>query len=283
MVCNTKAQIMRIGVDIDGTRMRLGVVDGGQIFRQIEAPTQASKSQNEVTKQLKELIHSIFNSNVRGIGIGVSAVVKPSKGIIKNASNIPSWKEVPLKKILEKEFNVPVYINNDSNCFAFGERYYGEGTIYKDIVCITLGIGVGAGVIINNVLYSGNNSGAGEIGSVPYLDADYESYCGQKFFTRNNTTAEKAYELALRGDVKMLALWNELGSHIGNLINTILYTYDPQAIILGGDIINGFEFFVRDMFKNITGFPYKDTIDGVKILLSKKHNINLLGAAALVV
>ncbi|GAB6009191.1 ROK family protein [Dysgonomonas reticulitermitis] len=273
---------MRIGIDINGTKMRLGIVDGGHIFRKIETPTKTDQSQERIINHIKDSIHSIFNSNIRGIGVGVSGIIQSDKGIIKNTINIP-WKDVPLRQILEKEFNVPVFINNDSNCFAFGERYYGEGTIYRDIVCIILSIGVGAGIIINNELYSGNNAGAGEIGSLPYLDSDYEGYCGQKFFTRNNTTAEKAYELALQGDAKTLALWNELGSHIGNLIKTVLFTYDPQAIILGGDIINGYDFFATKMYECVSVFPFKNADERVNILLSKKENINLLGAAALVV
>lgn len=262
--------------------MRLGIVDGGHIFRKIETPTRTDRSQEEIINHIKDSIHSIFNSNIRGIGVGVSGIIQSDKGIIKNTINIP-WKDVPLRQILEKEFNVPVFINNDSNCFAFGERYYGEGTIYRDIVCIILSIGVGAGIIINNELYSGNNAGAGEIGSLPYLDSDYEGYCGQKFFVRNNTTAEKAYESARQGDAKALALWNELGSHIGNLIKTVLFTYDPQAIILGGDIINGYKFFATKMHECVSVFPFKNANEKVNILLSGKENINLLGAAALVV
>jgi glucokinase len=274
---------MRIGIDIDGTKIRLGIVEGGLIYRRIEAPTKAGESQDEIIDHLKELISTIFNSNIRGIGIGVSAIVKSDRGVVKSAINIPSWKDVPLKEILEKKFNVPVFVNNDSNCFAFGERYYGEGTLYRNIVCITLSIGVGAGIIINSELYSGNNSGAGEIGSLPYLDSDYEGYCGQKFFVRNNTTAEKAYELALQGDAKMLALWGELGSHIGSLIRAVLFVYDPQAIILGGNIVNGYDFFAEKMHESVSRFPFKDTVERINILLSKKEDINLLGAAALVV
>ena len=274
---------MRIGIDIDGTSMRLGIVDGGQIFRKLVVPTKADESEGVIIDHLIETIGTIINSNIRGIGIGVSGIVKTSKGIIQDAINIPSWKKVPLKDILEKEFRIPVFVNNDSNCFAFGERYYGEGTLYRDIVCVTLSIGVGAGSIINNELYNGYNTGAGEIGSLPYLYSDYERYCGQKFFVRNNTTAQEAYELALQGDDKMLALWNELGEHIGNLMKTILFTYDPQAIILGGNIVKGYELFADNMYESVYKFPFKETVERVKILLSKKEDINLLGAAALVV
>ncbi len=274
---------MRIGIDIDGTSMRLGIVDGGQIFRKIVVPTKAEESEDVIVNHLIETIGKIINSNIRGIGIGVSAIVKTDKGVVQDAINIPSWKEVPLKDILEREFKIPVFVNNDSNCFAFGERYYGEGTIYRDIVCITLSIGVGAGIIINNELYNGNNTAAGEIGSLPYLYSDYERYCGEKFFVRNNTTAQEAYNLAMQGDGKMLALWGELGEHIGNLIKAVLFVYDPQAIILGGTIIDGYELFADKMYESVCKFPFRDTIGRMKILLSKKEDVNLLGAAALVV
>jgi glucokinase len=243
----------------------------------------ADKSGDEITEHLVKTIRQIINSNIRGIGVGVSGIVNTGKGIVQDAINIPSWKEVPLKEILEKEFGIPVFVNNDSNCFAFGERYYGEGTPYRNIVCVTLSIGVGAGIIINDELYTGNNTGAGEIGSLPYLHSNFESYCGQKFFLKNNTTAEEACKSALQGDGKMLALWQELGGHIGNLIKTILFAYDPQAIILGGDIVKGYELFADNMCENINTFPFEETIERIKILLSHREDVNLLGAAALVI
>lgn len=275
--------VMRIGIDIDGTSMRLGIVDGGEIFRKLVVPAKADESEGVIINHLIESIGKIINSNIRGIGLGVSAIVKTDKGIVQDAINIPSWKRVPLKDILEKEFKIPVFVNNDSNCFAFGERYYGEGTLYRDIVCVTLSLGVGTGIIINNELYNGFNTGAGELGSLPYLYSDYERYCGEKFFIRNDTTVDEAYRLALDGDARMLTLWDELGEHIGSLIKTILFTYDPQAIILGGTILKGYELFSDKMYESIYKFPFQDTVERVKILLSRKEDINLLGAAALVV
>lgn len=274
---------MRIGIDIDGTCIRLGIVDGGQIYRKLVVPTRADEPEEVIIDHLIESIKEMINSNVRGIGVGVTGIVKTDRGIVQNATNIPSWNKVPLKKILEKEFDIPVFINNDSNCFAFGERYYGEGTSFKDIVCVTLGIGVGMGIIINNELYKGNNSGAGEMGSLPYLHSDFERYCGQKFFMRNNTTADAAYDLALQGNLEMRELWRELGEHVGELIKTILFTYDPQAIILGGEITKGYHLFEESMFECIHTFPFEETVEHLEILLSKKEDINMIGAAAMVV
>jgi glucokinase len=274
---------MRIGVDIGGTKIRMGIVDGGQIYKKIEAPTNATASEETILNNLCDMIRQVMNSNIRGIGIGVPSVVDAGQGIVYNTVNIPSWKKVYLKDILEREFRIPVFVNNESNCFAFGERYYGEGTTYRNIVCVTLGTGVGAGIIINNELYNGNNTGAGEVGSLPYLDADYEYYCSRKFFDRNNVTGKDALNLALIGDTEMVSLWNELGRHIGSLIKAILFTYDPQAIILGGGLSSGYQLFSEKMLEEISTFPYPETIKRVKILLSRKEDIYLLGAAALVV
>lgn len=274
---------MRIGIEMDGKNLRLAIVDGGQVYRKIVVSTKADEPKEVIIAHIIEMIKKIFNSNIRGIGLGVSGIVNKEKGFSKNSINISHWKDVPIKDILEEEFKVPVYVNNDSNCFAFGERYYGEGTMFKDLVCLTLSIGVGAGVIINNELYYGNNAGAGEIGFMKYLDANFEHYCGQRLFMRNGIVAQDAYELAIQGDTGALALWEEVGGHIGHLVNTMLLVYDPQAIILGGDLIIGYDLFRDAMEKSIVEFPFKETADRMKILLSKKEDITLIGAAALVV
>ncbi|MDR2949677.1 MAG: ROK family protein [Prevotella sp.] len=274
---------MRIGIDIGGTKIRMGIVDGGMILRKTEALTNAQASEDLILDNLCNMIRQIMNTNIRGIGIGVPSVVNAEQGIVYNTVNIPSWKKVYLKDILEKEFRVPVFVNNESNCFAFGERYYGEGTSFRNIVCVTLGTGVGAGIIINDELYNGNNTGAGEIGSLPYLDADYEYYCSRKFFDRNNVSGRDALNLALMGDTDMISLWEELGGHIGYLIKAILFTYDPQAIILGGGLSAGYQLFSEKMFEVVSTFPYPETLKRVRVLLSQKEDIYLLGTAALVV
>ena len=90
----------------------------------------------------------MMNEQVDGIGIGVPSIVDPEKGIVYNVANISSWKEIHLKEILENEFKVAVAINNDSNCFTLGESLYGEGKSYTNMVGVTIGTGIGAGVVI---------------------------------------------------------------------------------------------------------------------------------------
>lgn len=274
---------MRIGIDLGGTNVRVGVVSDGQILMKTSESCKADKSQEETVGHIISMVRRMMNTNIRGIGIGVPSVVDAEKGIVYNVANIPSWKEVHLKEILENEFKVPVVVNNDCNCFAFGERYFGEGTTFRNIVCIAIGTGVGAGIIINDELYGGSNTGAGEIGSLPYLQHDYEHYCSSQFFAKEHgMTGKEASERAMQGDRQVLALWNEFGEHIGNLMNVILFTYDPQAIIIGGGIAKSFDLFSKKMYATISKFPYPETIKRLKILVSQKEDINLLGASALV-
>lgn len=274
---------MRIGVDLGGATVKMGIVDSGQILKKIVEPCKTDQSVEETLGHIKSMLSKVMNTNIRGIGIGVPSVVNSEKGIVYNAVNIPSWKEVHLKDILEEEFGVPVEVNNDCNCFAFGERYYGEGTPYRNIVSVILGTGVGAGIIVEDRLYYGHNTGAGEIGSLPYLQHDYEYYCSNHFFQKEyNVAGQEAFDRAMRGDKKALKMWDSIGGHIGALMNAILFTYDPEAIILGGSISKAFDLFSPKMYEAMSRFPYPETVARLTIRLSRREDIGLLGASALV-
>ena len=273
---------MKIGVDLGGTNIRCGLVDDGQIVKKMSEVCLSDKEENEVLEQLEGLISQLLNPSVEGIGIGVPSVVDMQKGIVYNVANIPSWKEVHLKEILETKFEIPVFVNNDSNCFALGEHSNGDGKSFRHMVGVTLGTGVGAGVIINNELYCGNNTGAGEIGCLPYQRYNYEYYCGSNFFEKfYRLTAQEAAILANKGDARALRIWEEYGKHLGMLVQAILYTYDPEAIIFGGGIANAYTFFSAKMRETMAEFAYPETLEKLQVLISSNEDISLLGAATL--
>jgi glucokinase len=275
---------MKIGVDLGGTNIRAGIVDCGATVKKLSEPCKAKMPEQAILNQLKEMISALMVPGVESIGVGVPSVVDVERGIVYNVANIPSWKEVHLKSILEKEFHLPVAVNNDCNCFALGEYYFGTGKIYKNMVCLALGTGAGAGIIINGKLYAGHNAGAGEIGCLPYLAHDYEYYCSGNFFIKEHgITGKEAFKRGCAGDRHTMDLWNEMGLHIGNLIKAVLFTYDPQAIILGGSIANAFNFFSEKMYESLKRFPYPETVERIAIRNSQKEDVALLGAAALFV
>jgi glucokinase len=273
---------MKIGIDLGGTNMRVALVDGDTIRQRVIRPCPAEEAEQVVTNQLLDQIREVMNPEVTGIGVGVPSVVDAEKGIVYNVANIPAWQEVHLKEILEKEFGIPARINNDSNCFTLGVNVFGEGKAFKNIVGVTMGTGIGSGIIVDGKLYGGRNTGAGEIGALPYLTMDYEHYCSSGFFTKfHGRTGKELGELAALGDPKALAVWDEFGEHVGNLMQVVLYTYDPEAIIIGGGIASAFTYFEKAMWAQLAKFPYSETVKHIKIITSTLEDAALLGASAL--
>jgi glucokinase len=209
-------------------------------------------------------------------------LVDEENGIVYNVQNIPSWKEVHLKRHLESHFSIPVNISNDANCFVQGEKYFGRGEKYKNFVGITLGTGLGTGIIINNKLHTGILSAAGEFGCIPYLKHTYEYYCSGKFFKEfHNISGKEAYERALLGDANAIRIFDEYGEHLGNLLKTVLFALGPEAIILGGTVTRSFRFFQKSMMESINNFPFELITNQLEILVSDNEKIAVLGAAAL--
>lgn len=274
---------MKIGVDLGGTNVRAGIEINGSIHHRNNALLTDKHSLSNTLLQLIEMIKPLIKPDVKGIGIGVPSVVDVEKGIVFDVVNIPSWKRVPLKDILEKEFSLPVYINNDVNCFVLGEHRFGAVKGFRTVVGMSAGTGLGAGIIINNQLFSGNNCGAGEIGLINYLDHNIEYYAsGNLFGAFHHTTAAQSHEEAVKGDLHALELWKEFGFHLGQAVKTVVYAYDPEAIVIGGSLAKAFPFFEKAMHDALQDFSYPQSIKRLKIFQSQNENIPLLGAAALV-
>ncbi|MFQ9796223.1 ROK family protein [Bacteroides uniformis] len=273
---------MKIAIDLGGTNMRVALIDEGNIIEKKSVFSPSEQPCEIVLDSIKGLISHFLTPEVTKIGIGVPSVVDADKGIVYNVVNIPSWKEVHLKDELESTFNIPVSVNNDANCFALGIKVFGEGKNTKNLVGVTLGTGVGAGIIINNQLYNGANTCAGEIGSLPYRDYDYEHYCSSVFFTKyHNITARDAALRAINGDYSALSIWEEFGYNLGDLIKMIMLTYDPEMLVFGGGISAAYPFFEKKMFAHLKTFPYPESVKNLKILVSQTPDIALLGASEL--
>lgn len=274
---------MKIGIDLGGTNMRVGLTDGATLVNSVIEPCPAKETEEVVLNQLKRQIAQLMSADVTGIGIGVPSVVDSVRGIVYNVANIPSWKEVHLKEQLEKEFGIPVAVNNDANCFALGVWKYGEGKGTRDMVGLTMGTGIGSGIIINGQLYNGVNTGAGEIGSLPFKDADYEFYCSSRFFSHlHGDTGANFGKRAQAGDAEAIAVWNEFGQNVGELIKAVLFTYAPEAIIIGGGIASAFSLFEAPMRASLESFPYPANVAATRIMPSTLPNAAILGAGALI-
>ncbi len=280
---NLKDKITLIGVDLGGTKVAAGRVnkDGTREIKHKLIPAQSENPQ-DIIDSIVEVIEQLFVDSVAGIGIGVPGLVDREKGIAYDIQNIPSWKEVHLKEILEKQFNVPVYLDNDANCFALGESQFGSGSDEKDFVGLTLGTGMGAGIIKDGYLLPDAHCGSGEFGCISYRDATYEDYCSGKFFKDNyKTNGEEMAKAAMAGDEKAIAAFNKFGEHMGNAIKMIMFAVDPRKIIIGGSVAQSNNLFTESMWKTINDFPYPGALVDFEVIFSDVKNIAVLGAASL--
>ena len=271
-----------IGVDLGGTNIRVGRVRNNEVTDLNSQQITSNGSEREVLDEILASIHKTFDDSVLGIGVGVPSVVDVKRGIAYDVQNIPAFKEVRLRDILEAEFKVPTYINNDANCFVVGEKYFGIGRNHDNIVGMIIGTGFGAGIYANGKLLVGANCGAGEFGMVRYKDGIYEDYCSGRFFTNKLKTAgEEVYRKAVTGDRDALEAFKAFGVHLGNAISTIVFAVDPEIIILGGSVSMAFGYFRESMRDVLNDFPYRNSIKNLKIAASNLRNVSILGAAAL--
>jgi glucokinase len=271
-----------IGIDLGATNIRGACVSENTISEILSQRIRSNGTEQEVLDDVFTLTDKLINDKISAIGIGVPSVVDVEEGIVYDVVWIPSWKEVHLKKLMEDRYKIPVYVNNDANCFALGEHYFGKGKGYNSMIGLTLGTGVGGGVVINNKLYAGKNCGAGEFGCVDYLDNVYEYYCSGSFFKNvYGLDGEEVFQKAKTGDARSLELYKELGTHLGNAIKMIIYTYDPELIILGGSVRLAYDYFQEKMWERIKTCLFTKSAERLKIKISELQNSGILGAAAL--
>ena len=272
-----------IAVDLGGTNVRTGKVQEHRILKSHSRPIPGHGSEEAVFDEIVEEVRRLFDDEVVAIGIGVPSVVDVEKGIVFNVHNIPSWKEVPLKEKLENIFSVPVYVNNDANCFVLGELHFGKGKGFRNVTGLTLGTGLGGGVVIDGKLYSGTNCGAGEIGMIPYKNQILEYYCSGSFFTREfGVSGEIVFQRAREGDLAAVSAYNKFGTEMALAICIVLYAYDPQLIILGGSVSKAFSLFQTAMMSRLKElFSYHHVLERLKIEISELPDVALLGGAAL--
>lgn len=271
-----------IGVDLGGTNMRAGRVENNKVVAIAVQAVKPGGSREEILDDLCDIIAQVHSADVKGLGVGVPSVVDTEKGIAYDVINIPSWQEVPLGPILHRRFNLPAFINNDANCFAVGEKYYGKAQGFRDAIGLIIGTGLGAGVIVQDRLYSGTNCGAGEFGMMPYRDGVLEHYCSGQFFQRHyNRSGAQLAKLAAQGDDDSLAIFDEYGRHLAEAVKLILYALDPQIIVLGGSVSRSFPYFEKAMQQGLQSFAYRRSLDRLHITVSDLPQSAILGAAAL--
>ena len=273
---------MTLGIDIGGTNLCLGLVEGGRVIRSLSVPSFSRDASMEQTLDyLSAQIDKILEPGTESIGIGVPSVVDVRRGIVYDTQNIPSWKEVPLKACLEDRFHIPVAVNNDANCYAMGVYgSYPAEAKPEVLAVVTLGTGVGMGIIIEGKLFCGVNCGAGELGTLPFRDSILEDYCSKKYFQTTGWDSMAAFMAASEGDPDALHLFDEFGRNLGALLCTVLFAYDPSHIALAGGIANNHPFFRKAMEDYLwANYPYKKSLERLTLTICTDNDLPVIGAS----
>jgi len=175
--------MITLGIDLGGTKIAGGILRNGRLEKYNCQKTKSEAKVLEIKRQIVKIIDKIITKEVEAIGIGVPGLVD-DKGVAYEAVNISAFGKVPIRKILEKRYSLPVYIDNDANCFVLGEKHFGLGKNYHNLMGVTLGTGMGTVIIIKDKLYRGKCGGAGEFGQVVYQNGVFEHYSSGQFFLR---------------------------------------------------------------------------------------------------
>lgn len=311
-----------IGVDLGGTNIVNTVVNyQGKIVSRLKVPTLAERGKESTIKRIVETIHenivqsTIASGDIIGIGIGAPGPLDVKKGIINFAPNLPGWRDVPLRKILEDEFNMKIVLENDANAAAWGERCFGAGQGVNNLVCFTLGTGIGGGIIINGKIYHGNNYGAAELGHMtvnkdgPRCNCgnygcleSYSSATGIKNRIKNrikegiksefldfdedklfeSLRLKSIFEVARKGDRLTKDIVEEAISYLGIAIANIANILNPEMVVLVGGITNEGNKLLIPLRKEVKKRALYSNYKSLKIVIGKlAGNAGVLGAAAL--
>jgi glucokinase len=286
-----------IGLDLGGTKIAAAAATpAGRIVSEIIVPTEAGKGHEQVIKNIIKAIDTLARSKksqVGCIGIGVPGPIDFKTGVVIDPPNLPGWKKVNLKKILQKRFKVPVQVDNDANCAALGEALFGAGKKAKDFLYITVSTGIGGGIIINRQIYRGVNGSAGEFGHMIIDPRGYKCGCGNRgdleamasgtsIKTRSGEDAMAIHIRAQQGDKKALKVIEETGKYLGIGIANLVNIFNPEMVVVGGGLSNLGEMLLKPARQEFKKHALKLPAKSVKIVRAElRDKSGLYGAIAL--
>lgn len=312
------------GIDIGGTTTKIAVITSdGNILQKCILPTPKTDHGSFLALTVQQAIetllraHRIAKKDVAGIGVGAPGPVDQGSGVFYELTNLDWPDNFPVKRILEEAVELPVVINNDANCAALGEMWRGAGAGSQDLVCLTLGTGIGGGVIINGNIVQGISGAAGEIGHFPSVITNgtrcncgktgcletvasgtgiarlavervkRKHECTKKLKTllkqKGFITAKDVFELARAGDRTALEVVSEAASFLGMALAQIACIVNPEKMILGGGVAKAGSLLLNPVKSAFAQHAFPVTASKTDILLAQLGNdAGVIGAAWMV-
>lgn len=296
-----------IGVDLGGTNLRAAAVDqDGNLLAQIAASTSPEKGReyviSEIVASIQELRSKQIEGRFAGVGIGVPGFILMDKGVILNSNNLAFLENIPLRYEIECRLGAPVILENDANAAALGESWIGSGADVEDLLLLTLGTGIGGGIIYKGRVMHGFLGMAGELGHITVVPNGNPCGCGNtgclekhasataiiamaelmRVTPDPNPTAKDIFKLAAAGDVKAQRVFQSMGEALGIALATLINAFNFPLYLISGGPLPAWDYFAPAMFAQVTqrSFTYRNS--KTRIEKAKLGNqAGLFGAAYL--
>lgn len=313
----------RIGIDVGGTNVKIALVDEkGKIIYSNSVPTYAKMGYEYTVNNIKQAIRDLMKEtnttekNIEGIGFDFPGQVDCKTGVVKLAPNIPGWVNVPIAQMIEEEFHIPTRIDNDVRCAALGELKFGAGKGCENFVCITVGTGIGSGLVINGKVVRGASNAAGEIGHIklqmtngpicgcgdtgcleafasgPSIIAMAQDYIkgGKSTKFREMAAAEggeitpyMVAKAAEEGDPVAKRIFEIVGEYIGIGLTSVINLLNPEKVIIGGGVAEAGELLLEPIRRTVKERAMVVAGEAVEIVPAQLGNsAGVIGASMLI-
>jgi glucokinase len=311
---------LALGFDLGGTKIYSVVADQtGAVRGEDRRPTEAARGPEAVVSRIVGSLDAALSTaglskqQVRGAGISTPGPCDPDRGIVTDAPNLPGWRDIPLRQLIEEATGLPAVMENDANAAAYGEYRFGAGRGSRHLIYVTLGTGIGGGIIIDGVIYHGASGAAGEVGHLVVDPAGPPCNCGargclealasgpaieraakaemaagrspglESIAGQGPVTAELVRQAALQGDAASRRVIEQAGRHLGVALAGLLNVFNPDILILGGGLIGVGDLYLQPAMATAREQAFDQVASDVTIVTAALgERAGALGAAALV-
>ena len=280
-----------LAIDIGGTMIKYGLVSSdGEILSTDKIETEAEKGLENILNKIDNIFKRYKENNPVGIAVSGTGQINGMIGkVIGGNPIIPNWIGTNLVKILEEKYNLPAVLENDVNCVALGEKWIGAGKDLSNFICLTIGTGIGGGIILNNQLFRGENFVAGEFGHILIKKGEFEQFASTtalirlvKERTGKILNGKEIFDLEKKEIVEYQEVISEWIENLTDGLSSIVYCFNPANIILGGGVIEQGEPLINrikdSLFKKI-GPQFKEKLNIIQAKLG--NNAGMIGASYL--
>ncbi|HYX69678.1 MAG TPA: ROK family protein [Terriglobales bacterium] len=286
-----------IGVDLGGTNLRIAAVDeSGKLLEKVSVPTETGHGRHGVLDQICSIIQATSSKHLAtrklaGIGIGVPGIIDMETGMLRQSPNLPGWEDYPVRQEIEKRLSARVVLENDANAAALGEEWLGAAKDVDDMLMLTLGTGVGGGLVLGGRVWHGARGMAGEPGHINVVRDGHPCGCGShgcleqyasatavvrlareaiaggkapslgKVDAAGKLTARAVFELAQQGDRPAQEVYKVAGRALGLALAGLVNLLNLPMYVVGGGVSDGWEAFAPAMFDEVEkrSFVYRAT------------------------